>query len=131
MNQKIIKDATIGAILATEMEINLVEGDLEAIAHDLDFLQGYRGNLIYNRIFLKRDKVVTSMFEYKRTTKELSQVDSKIKELKKLEIKVNSKMDRLLKALEHYQDLFEKEEIIESKKILLFKGKENDNEKQN
>ena len=62
MNQKIIKDATIGAILATEMEINLVEGDLEAIAHDLDFLQGYRGNLIYNRILLKRDKVVTSMF---------------------------------------------------------------------
>jgi len=130
MNQKIIKETTAGAILATEMEINILEGDLEAIENDLDFLNGYRGNLIYNHIFLKRDKVVTSMFEYKRTSKEITQVDRKISELKQLFFKTSNKMDIKLKALDYYHNLFEQEEIVESEKILLFKRKYDDNEKQ-
>ena len=120
MNPNPIKETTAGAILAIEMEINLLEGDLEAIEHDLAYLHAYRGTLVYNHIFLKRDKVVTSMFEYKRTNKELLQVDVKLLELRNLSVKVNRKMDIKLKALDFYHDLYEQEEIIESEKILLF-----------
>lgn len=126
MSQKPAKETTSGAILAIELEINLIEGDLEAIEHDLDFLKNHRNNLIYNHLFLKRDKVVTSMFEFKRTTKELVMVDNKISELNHLFSKANRKMEMKLKALDYYHDLFETEEIIESEKVLAFIRKTDD-----
>lgn len=123
MNQKVIKEAPAGAILAIELEINLIENEIEAIESDLEYLYSYRGTLYYNRLFLKKEKVVTSILEFKRTKNELIQVDKKIQELKNLSLKTNRKMELKLKALEYYMDLFEKEEIIESQKVLLFTGK--------
>jgi hypothetical protein len=120
MSLKPIKESALGAILAIELELNMIEQDIEAIDHDLDFLTGYKENLIYNRIFLRKEKVVTSLFEYKKTIKELLQVETKLMELRNLSNKTHLKMDQKLKALEHYQNLWEQEEIIESEKILLF-----------
>lgn len=120
MSVKVQKNTSLGAVLGLELEINVLECDLEAINHDLDYLYGYKSNLIYNRVFLRKDKVVTSLFEYRRTIKELDMVDAKLQELKNMSIKANQKMDQKLKALDHYQTLWEQEEMVESQKILPF-----------
>lgn len=115
-----------GAILAIEMEINAIEHELEILSMDIDYLNSLKNDLYYNRVFLKKEKVVTSLVEYRRNMYETALVDTKIKAIKNLITQLDIKMDIKVKALDYYTKLFELESDYLSRKILFFKR--NDNE---
>lgn len=115
MNQK-----TENIILGIEMEISLIEKDLESIDVDMNYLKKYREVLSYNKVFLKKNNIITSMFEYKRTVKELLQIDTKLSKLQKTYYKLINIMSIKKDSLNYYFIIFRKEKEIEDRKVLMF-----------
>lgn len=119
-------NTTAGALLALEMEINLIEEDLEVMNMDLEYLKNIKVQLDYNRVFLKKEKVVTSLYEFKKNIYESSIVNTKIRKIRNDIDNLNKKMDLKLKAMDYYNKQYEIEMAYLSRKILPFERKQND-----
>lgn len=116
-----------GAILALEMEINIIEEDLECLNLDIEYLKNLQKQYIQSIGYLKKEKVITSIYEYKKILYEFSAVEQKIASLKNTIFQLDKKMEIKLKALDYYQKEYDKELEYLSRKILPFERNQNDN----
>ncbi len=115
------------------MELDILEHDLASLTGDITHLEIIKSDLNYNVNILKRNGIVASAFEYKKSVEQLETVDDKIAEYRSIRNRLIDKFDKKLENFKYYSSEYELAfgKLEKEKVILLFdpnKRKKKDDE---
>ncbi len=118
--QKLKNKDLESTIIALEMDVSLLENDLSVIDLDLKYFENRINDLEYNYSFLKKEGIIVSIAEYKRTVIELGAICSKIKDLKTKVNQIGLSMSKKMKDLDLLYRYFDN--LNDSENVLYLKG---------
>ena len=126
MEQNPNKNSPEGAILGLEMQVANLEDDLGHMTVDLEMFQAKMREMTKAVKFVKNRAMIVSLNEYRRLLMDMIITGQQIHALKVGIFTVNDKIDNKLKAIEHYNMLYDQEQEYLARKVLPFVRKTDD-----
>lgn len=126
MEQKPNKNSTESAILGLEMQVANLEDDLGHLTVDHEICSAKLREMRKAVDFLVKKAPIVSLNEFRKLLVEIAHTDQQVFALKVGITTVEDKIDNKLKAIEHYNMLYEQEQEYLSRKVLLFVRKSNE-----
>ena len=115
---KHLRDTLVGL----EMQIGTINQDLSIVAYNLTHLRKLENDLIFNIIFLKKDKIIAIASEYKKSKEELKSVQKSIRKYVNDEIRLSRALEEYTRkfntCVEEYE--FARKQLDSEKVILIF-----------